>query len=243
LYLSNRLYVWTGLVIIGIAVCLVLGIGLSIAVSSNDPSSKSDVAKYMKDIYDHRALFIIDQIFFVTLVSVLVLLVGAFVYLIFRDRSQVLALIVLVGHVGAAATGAASDALKIATLVVAKDFVHGGAGVNAGDTSLVELTHIIGRGVGALSLMNTSMLGLAFLAMGWLIVRAPEGRVNPPRAIGWIILVAALAFALTWTDTFTSAGRVFLIINAVATIIFTIWLGIWLIKHSSELPDPIGAQA
>jgi Domain of unknown function (DUF4386) len=242
LYLSNRLYVWTGLVIIGIAVCLVLGIGLSIAVSSNDPSSKSDVAKYMKDVYDHRTLFVIDQIFFVTLDSILVLLVGAFVYLVFRDRSHVLALVVLVGHVGAAATGAASDALRVATLVLAKDFVHGGAGVSAGDNSLVELTHIIGRSNEFLSLMNTSMLGLSFLAMGWLIVKAPEGKVNPPRAIGWIILVAGLAFALAWTDTFTSVGRVFLIINALATIIFTIWLGSWLIKRSSELPDPIGAR-
>jgi hypothetical protein len=37
------------------------------------------------------------------------------------------------------------------------------------------------------------------------------------------------------------AGRVFLIINAIATVIFTVWLGVWLIRHSSSLPQPTAA--
>jgi hypothetical protein len=53
-YLSNRLYVIIGLVLISITVCLVLTIGFGMAVSSTDPTSKADTAKMLKDIYDHH---------------------------------------------------------------------------------------------------------------------------------------------------------------------------------------------
>lgn len=97
MYLSNRLYVITGLVLIAIAVGLVLSIGTGIAVSSADTMSKADTAKMLKDVYDHRTVEVVSLAFDVLLDAGLTLVIGGLTYLIFRDRSRVLATIFSLG--------------------------------------------------------------------------------------------------------------------------------------------------
>ena len=87
-------------------------------------------------------------------------------------------------------------------------------------------------------------LGIAFVALGWIIARAPSGNVNPPKAIGWIIVVDGIAQFFGWAGFATgAAGFLTFIVFGITTLIFTIWLGIWLIKNSSKLPVPDGAGA
>jgi hypothetical protein len=243
MYLSNRLYVITGIVLIAIPICLVLGIVLSGAASNNDATSKADVAKYLKDIYDHRTVFLISKLFFVLLDSVFTMLVAPLTFLVFRDRSRLLAYFFLTGFIGSFILSSVSDGLDASTLLLAKDFAHGGAGLNAGDPAIQELTHYITVAQAIVGQFGGTMLGIAFLTLGWLIARAPTGNVNPPRAIGWVIIVDGIAQLFGWTRFLGGVAFIDFIAFGITTLIFTIWLGVWLIMNSSKLPLPDGAAA
>ena len=108
MYLSNRLYVVTGLVLIGIAICFVGTIVTGMAVSDTDPTSKADTAKMLKDLYDNRTLAVISIAFSVLLDCGLGIVIAGLLYLVFRDRSRVLAITLLVGFIGNAAVSAMS---------------------------------------------------------------------------------------------------------------------------------------
>lgn len=243
MYLSNRVYMIAGLVLIGIAICLALGIGLSMAVSSEDSTSKADTAKYLKDLYDNTGLYIGSQVAFLLLDSILTPLVGIALYLTFRDRSKVLAVTIMIAFASSAAVGTVNDGINLMAVVLAKDFAHGGAGLNAGDPGILELTHIMSWATTLIGQAQVNLLGIAFLSLAAVLLTAPAGNVNPPRAIGWFVLIAGLSFFLSWTVALTDAGFVFFIINGIAVIIFTLWLGIWLISNSSKLPVPEGSSA
>jgi hypothetical protein len=91
MYLSNRLYVITGLVLIAIALCFLIGGGLGMAVSSTDPTSKADTQKMLNDLNDHHTAVVISLVFSVLLDAGLTLVIGGLTYLVFRDRSRLLA--------------------------------------------------------------------------------------------------------------------------------------------------------
>ena len=244
MYLSNRLYAITGLVLIAIAVCFLIGGGLGMAVSSTDPTSKADTQNMLKDINDHHTLAVISTVFSVLLDSALTLAISGLTYLVFRDRSRLLATTFLIAFIGSSVLSSVTDGIDASTIVLAKDFAHGGAGLNAGDPAILELTHVLQTISSLVGSWGGTMLAIAFLTLGWLIARGPAGNVNPPKAIGWIIIVAGIASVVGWAQFATGAlGFVSFIFFAITTLIFTIWLGIWLITNSSKLPLPDGAGA
>ncbi len=244
MYLSNRLYVITGLVLIAIAVTFVCQIGTSIAISDTDPTSKADTAKFLKDLVDNHTVAIVSLGFGVLLNGVLTVLISNLTFLVFRDRSRVLATTLLVAFVGSAVLSAVSGGIAASTIVLAKDYAHGGAGLNAGDPAILELTHVLQVIVSLIDSFGGTSLGIAFVALGWLIARAPAGNVNPPRALGWIIVVDGIASLVSWSGFATeAAGFLSFIVFGLTTLIFTLWLGIWLIKNSSTLPLPDAAGA
>ena len=128
-------------------------------------------------------------------------------------------------------------------MVLAKDYAHGGAGLDAGAPAILELTHVLKVVSSLVSQWGSTMLAIAFLTLGWLIARAPAGKVNPPRAIGWVIIVDGIAQLFGWAQFVSAAGFLSFIVFGITTLIFTIWLGIWLITNSSKLPLPDGAPA
>jgi hypothetical protein len=232
-----------GLVLIAIPICLILGIVLSGAASSEDSLSKAGTAKYLKDIYDNHSIFLVSKLFFVLLDSGFTLLIAPLSYLAFRDRSRVLGYILFTGFIGSSIISCVSDGLDASNLLLAKDFAHGGAGLNAGDPAIQELAHYVNSVEAMIGQFGGTMLGIAFLALGWIIARAPAGNVNPPRAIGWIIIVDGIAQLFGWTQFLGGIAFLDFIVFGLTTLIFTIWLGIWLIKNSSKLPLPEGAAA
>jgi hypothetical protein len=156
----------------------------------------------------------------------------------------VLAITLLVGFIGNAAVSAGSDAADASILLLAKDYAHGGAGLNAGDPAILEMAHLVSVFGSLCGSLSGTMIAVAFLALGWLIARAPAGNVNPPRAIGWIIIVSGIAILASWAGFLTgAAGFLTFIIFGITTLIFTIWLGVWLIMNSSKLPLSGGAPA
>ncbi len=244
MYLSNRLYVITGLVLIAIALCFLIGGGLGMAVSSTDPTSKADTQKMLNDINGHHTLVVISLVFNVLLDAGLTLVIGGLTYLVFRDRSRLLATTFLIGFIGSSVLSSVTNGIDASTIVLAKDFAHGGAGLNAGDPAILELTHVLHTISSLVGSWGGTMLAIAFLTLGWLIARGPAGNVNPPKAIGWIIIVAGIASAAGWAGFATGgAGFLSFIVFAITTLIFTLWLGIWLITNSSKLPLPDSAAA
>jgi Domain of unknown function (DUF4386) len=233
LYLTNRLYVLTGIVLIGIAVCLVPNFVLH---SSYDPTAKGDVAKYLKDTYDNRSLFVVSEVIVVALDAGFTMLIAGLSYLCFRDRSRLLATTFLVAFIGSSVLSCVNDGLNGSTLVLAYDFMRGGAGVKAGDPTILEVTHAIAAVEALVSAFGTTMLSIAFFCLGWLIAKAPAGRVNPPRAIGWILVIDAIATMATWLQFATDAAFVAFLLFALTTLIFAIWLGVWLIVRNDTLP-------
>ena len=162
----------------------------------------------------------------------------------FRDRSRLLAITLLIGFIGNAVLSAASDAANGSILLLAKDYAHGGAGLNAGDPAILEMAHLLSALSSLLGSTSGTMIAVAFLALGWLIARAPAGNVNPPRAIGWVIIVSGISILASWAGFATgAAGFLSFIVFGITTLIFTIWLGVWLITNSSKLPLPDGASA
>jgi hypothetical protein len=244
MYLSNRLYVITGLVLIAIALCFLISGGLGMAVSSTDPTSKADTQKWLNDINGHHTLVVISLVFSVLLDAGFTLVISGLTYLVFRDRSRLLATTFLIAFIGSSVLSSVTDGIDASALVLAKDFAHGGAGLNAGDPAILEITHVL-QVVSALVIQfGGTMLAIAFLTLGWLIARAPAGNVNPPRAIGWIIIVAGIANVAGWAGFATgAAGFLSFIFFGVTTLVFTIWLGVWLITNSSKLPLPDSAAA
>jgi hypothetical protein len=244
MYLSNRLYVITGLVLIAIAICFLIGGGVGMAVSSTDPTSKADTKNMLQDINDHHTLAVISTVLSVLLDSALTLAISGLTYLVFRDRSRLLATTFLIAFIGSSVLSSVTDGINASTIVLAKDFVHSGAGLNAGDPAILELTHVLQTISSLVGSWGGTMLAIAFLTLGWLIARGPAGNVNPPKPIGWIIIVAGIASAAGWAQFATGAiGFLSFIVFAITTFIFTIWLGIWLITNSSKLPLPDGAAA
>ena len=244
MYLSNRLYVITGLVLIAIALCFLAGGVLGMAVSSTDPTSKADTQKMLNDINDHHTAVVISTALSVLLDSALTLAISGLTYLVFRDRSRLLATTFLIAFIGSSVLSSVTDGIDASTIVLAKDFSHGGAGLNAGDPAILELTHVLQTISSLIGSWGGTMLAIAFLCLGWVIARGPAGNVNPPKAIGWIIIVAGIASVAGWAGFATgAAGFLSFIIFALTTLIFTIWLGVWLIMNSSKLPLPDGASA
>ena len=242
MYLSNRLYLVTGVVLIAIAVLLALTIASGMAVTDADPLSKADTAKMLKDTYDHRTADVISLVSSFLLDCGFGLVVGGLLYLVFRDRSRLLAIILLIGFIGNSALSAATDVINASTLLLANDFTHGGAGLNAGDPAILEVAHLLGYLGTLFGAASGSMIAVSFLAMGWLIARAPSGKVNPPPAIGWIMIVSGIATLLGWAQfAIGAAGFFSFIVFGITTLVFTVWLGVWLIARRSTLPPPDGA--
>jgi hypothetical protein len=147
----------------------------------------------------------------------------------------------LVAFIGSAVLSCVADSLNGSTLVLARDFTHGGVGLNAGDPTILEITRTIASVSALVGGFGGTMLAIAFVCFGWLIAKAPAGMLNPPRPIGWIIVIDGIASLAGWAQFATDAAFLAFIVFALATLIFTVWLGIWLILRSNE--PPVSAAA
>ena len=241
MFLSNRIYFFTGLVLLGIVACLLVGVPLSGAASSYQAQDRGDTAKFLADVNDHTAVYIVSTAAFTLLDSVFGVLVGALLYLVFRDRSRALAIALFAGFVAQSAVSLSGDVIDAAFVPLAKDFANGGAGVSAGDASTLELAHTLGWVVEFLHDASGTMLAVAFLALGWLLVASPAGKVNPPKALGWLAIVGGVLSVTAWSAEAADALGLLNLLGLIVILVFTGWLGVWFLIRGKSLPDPIAA--
>jgi hypothetical protein len=225
------------------AILTVVTIGLMAAGGSEkDPFDRDEVAEFLTDVNDNEELLIASGAVGIINDGVFVILVGAALYVLFRDRNPLLATVAAIAIGATAAISLVVDISNILLTMIAEDYVKGGVGGAApGDPAALEL----GRYVAVVTFAFTNLLftpaGLAFLSIGSLLVGAPQGLINPPKWLGWVAIIAGAAMWLSWLVVAAEPGFIFFPINLIATLVFLIGLGVWLLRHSDLQPAPMRA--
>ncbi len=231
---SNHLNRLTGSVMILLAACLVLAIATGFSITDQDPAERAEVEEFLIDVEDNQALAIISSVFFILIDAVVGLVLTALLYLLFRDRSPFLSLLLLVAFLATYATAMVFDATNLGLVVIADSYVNGGVGLAAGDPAFLDLAYVVAIVGGITNLLGFTALGIGMLALGLIIQFAPEGRVNPPRAYGLAALVAALAAFLTWTVVISDIGFLVFAVQGILSLIVLIGVGAHLILNPDD---------
>jgi hypothetical protein len=210
---------------------------VTLAVGDADPTKRGDIEEILRDINGNEALFFLGSAFSIATDAVALLVVGALLFLVFRDRSPLLALLGFAGLVGSGVAFLAADAANLTVAVLAADFVQEGgpAGIAAGDPVILQSARAVAAFSGFIDPIGSTTLGLALLSIGALIAWAPNGEVNPPRWLGALGLLAGLGNALTWVFLVAEAvGIVLLTIAIIATLLLLVILGVWLLIQPEQ---------
>ncbi|MEO8458284.1 MAG: DUF4386 family protein [Chloroflexota bacterium] len=238
MYLRESTARITGLFLIAMAIGVVIVVIASTAGSSEySPLKRGEVAQYLTDVNDKQTAVLATGAVGIVVDGFIGVAVAALLYLLFRDRSRLLATLALAGLLVQAGISLLADGNNIVIAILARDYAEGGpAGIAAGDPSLLEA----GRYAGIVGIIFTSVLfvplGLGLIALGWLIARAPAGAINPPRWLGWVAVVGGVCAELAWTIFVTDTAIVFYISNLVTSLVFLFGLGSWLIRHPDAAP-------
>jgi hypothetical protein len=241
--LSGRTTTVAGVVMIVAAILTVITVVLmATGTSDKDPFTDEDAAEFLTDVHDNEGQLIGSAAVGILNDAVFVPLVGVALFILFRDRNPFLATAAMIGIAITAAISLVVDGSNILLTVLAKDFVEGGPeGIAPGDPATLQ----VGRYVGMITFAFVNVLftaaGLGFLALGLLLVGAPEGLVNPPRWLGWVAIIAGAAGGLAWLVIAADPFFVFFPIQLVSTLILLLGLGIWLVRHGDLQPAPMKA--
>ncbi len=228
----NRL---AGVILLVLAVLLIVSMALQFGISDSDPFEKDEINKVLIDIKDHQAVTILHSVASFAVDSVVGLAAAAALYLLFRDRSRVLALFGLVGILVASAAFIAADAADVALVHLASDFKGGGPeGVAAKAPVILEVARAVAISSGVAGQIGFTALSFGILAFGVLIGWAPAGAVTPPRWVGWVALLAGVVGFFTWLIAVTDAAFVLIIIATVTQLIWLFGLGGWLLMQPDE---------
>lgn len=195
----------------------------------NDPLQRSEASQYLEEIEDGKVETRIAFGAGIAIDTLIILVIAASAYSLFRDRSHWLAALSACAFVANAALSGAADALGIALTFVAEDYVRGGVSDMARDPSVLETGRTLGILLVMLTQVQVTAFSLGALSLGLLLARAPRGRFNPPRIIGWVALIVGAAGYLSWLVFVADVFSAFLLINTVGTLIAFPALGGWLI--------------
>lgn len=241
--LSQRITTVAGFAMILVAILTVVTVGLTAAGQSDKgPFEDDEIVEYLTDVEDKGDLLTAAGIVGIANDGIVIPIIAAAIYVLFRDRNPHLATLTLIAFAMAAAISLIVDISNIMLVAIAKDYVSGGpGGIEANDPSALMLGKYVGMITYAFTNLLFTPLGIGLIAIGAIINWAPQGIVNPPKWIGWVALIAGVACELSWTVVAVDAGLIFFPINLIATLILLVGLGIWLIQHGDLQPAPMRA--
>jgi hypothetical protein len=228
--------------IIGAILTIITVVLMGGGSSDKSPFEKEEVPEFLTDVHDNEGLLVASGALGILNDGVFVITIGVALFILFRDRNPFLATLSMGAILVAAGISLVVDISNILLTSIADDYVNGGPeGVAAGDPATLEL----GRYVGMITFAFVNVLftpaAVAFIALGTLLVGAPEGIVNPPKWIGWVAIIAGLASALAWLVVAAEPFFVFFPIQLISTVVLLVSLGVWLIRHSDLQPAPMRA--
>jgi len=238
----NRL---TGIALLLFALLTVLSVVLSFGMGDADPIEKEEIAELLTNINDNEAAVVGSVALAVATDAILGFVVAVGLYLTFRGRDRVLALIGFASVIAAGAGFMASDAGRLAMVFLADDFVNGGPeGVGANSAVILEVARAVGITAGLAEQIAATAFGFALLAFGALIAWSPVGTAAaPPRWLGWIAAISGVAFILSWLIAVTESAFVLFIVAGLGALIFFVVLGAWLLARPPEDEGAVRAIA
>ncbi len=245
MFWADRLTRVGGIWMLLLAALIVINFPLSVAVlGDSDPAERDDVEALLTDINDSEALFTTAIASTALMDGVFVIGAAVVLYLLFRDRSQPLALFGLVGMAAGATIVLTADTMALTLVALAEDFVEeGGAGsVASGDPTTLQTARMVGVYTGVAYWTGGVAAGAGLLAFG-AIFWTPEGEVNPPRWIGALAVIGGPGLAAGWLSVASSgAGDLASLAGFVVLLLFFIALGGWLLGQPQPGSEPAKAE-
>lgn len=237
MYLTDKATLLGGIITILLAICLVGTVVSNASIGDVDPFEDAEVGEFLETVHDNREAVFAAAAFGIVTDGFVALAFGGLMYVLFRDRSRLLATLTLMGIVTASAVALVVDGSNILLAIIAEDYVEGGqGGLAAADPSVLEVGRIIGILTYVFTNVGFTPLGLALTSLGMIIALAPAGAINPPRWMGWVAIVSGLSAWLSWSIVLSDAGFVFFAGNGLTTLILLVALGIWLFMHRDLQP-------
>jgi hypothetical protein len=251
MFWADRINKVAGVTLLLLALGIILNIVFTVAaVGDSDPIERGEIEEVLRDINDNEALFFLAMGFSIATDVAISLAAGAGLYLLLRDRSRLLALFGFVGLVAGGIAFMAGDAGALTLGVLAQDFVEEGGpgGIAAGDPVILQSARAVGAFAGFTVQIAFTAIAFGLLAFGALITWAKEGTVNPPRWLGALAILSALAILLSWLAAVDNdLGDVFFLISNIGVLLFLIILGGWLLMQPEDgeaspapSPAPVG---
>lgn len=232
MFWANRTEKVAGVVLLVFAVLVVVSVALDFGTTDANPLARGDTEELLRDIEDSGTLFALVNVANIATDAAATLALAAVLYLLFRDRSQPLALFAAFGVAAGGIGFMTTDAANVTMTYLAADFVEeGGAGaIPTGDPVILQTA----RAIVALALISVfvafTSIGFGMVAVGILLVAAPEGAVNPPRWLGALAIVTGLLAAASWVTLANyDAGMTLLTIGMLGMLTFLVILGGWLL--------------
>lgn len=238
MYLRDKTVLLTGIVLILSALCtMVTVVCTATATGDTDPFDDEKVAEFLRDVDDENEIFAVGAAASIANDGFLLPAFAVLGFLLFRDRSRLLATLFVIGLAVGTASALVADGSNLLLIGAAEDFVKGGPnGIDAGDPSLLTTARVLGMMSYAFFNIAFTPFGLALISLGVLLARAPDGAINPPRWIGWVAMIMGVSAILAWLVLAADPFFVFFPINLLSTLIFALGLGGWLIAHQKLEP-------
>lgn len=237
MFWANRINKVAGATLLLLPILSILGLVAGAPLGEFDPFARGDVEELLRAVNDNHVLFVLSLVPFVMTDAIVLPAAAALLYLGFRDRSHVLALLGAFGILTGAVTFVVHEVGAMTLPFLATDLlVEGGpSSIVAGDPVILEAARTVGIVQGLAALCGQTALGVGIGAIGVLIIWAPDGNWNPPRWLGWLGVLAGVGMGLTWLFLVShTAGGVATVAAEATTIGMLTFLGIWLLRQPEQ---------
>jgi hypothetical protein len=249
MFWADRINKVAGVTLLLLALGLIISIASDVGVSDADPFDRGEIDDFLRDVNDSEALAVVGLIADLAIDAAIGIVAAAGLYLVFRERSRLLALFGFAFIFGGSVAFIAADAATVPLIVLAEDFVEkgGAGGIAAGDDVILETARVVAIWSIAVELTAFTAIGAGILAFGSLIAWAPaRAQANPPRWIGWLAVLAGVTTVPVWLIAASDVFFFLFIIGGIAMLLFLISLGIWLLMQpeageASPAPSPAPA--
>jgi Domain of unknown function (DUF4386) len=241
--LSQRTTTIAGIaMIIGAILTVIAVVLMASGTSDESPFEDEEAAEFLTDVNDNQEQLLASAAVGILNDAVFVPVIAVAFFILFRDRNPFLATAAMVGIAVTAAISLLVDGSNLLLTIIAEDYVEGGPeGVEPGDPATLQLGRYIGMITFAFTNVLFSAAGMGLLAIGLLLVGAPEGLVNPPRWLGWVAIISGVSSGLAWLVLAAEPFFVFFPIQGLSLLVLLVGLGIWLVRHGDLQPAPMRA--
>ena len=193
---TDRINRVAGISLLLLALGIILSIVFTIGIRDADPFERDEVAEFLSDINDNEGLAIAATITDIATDAAIGIVAATMAYVVFRERSRLLALFAFALLFGGSIAFMAGDAATVPLIILAQDFAEKGGpgGIAAGDDVILETARALAIWSFVIDQIAITAIGLGLIfliALGiWLLMQPEAGETRsvpspaPPPAVG-----------------------------------------------------------